>query len=121
MKTHSIASLRLTLRFALDGLSSQRGRSALTMLGMAVGTASVVIVISIGLVGRDYVVGLIEGIRRICTRDISTGCDDLVEKQRAARQCVQLGGADELRRLYDFFAYRHSLKTRPSNSRNVPK
>jgi putative ABC transport system permease protein len=50
------------LRFALDGLASQRGRSALTMLGMAIGTASVVAVISIGLVGRDYVVGLIEGV-----------------------------------------------------------
>jgi putative ABC transport system permease protein len=56
------ASLELMFRFALGGLSGQRGRSALTMLGMAIGTASVVAVISIGLVGRDYVVGLIEGI-----------------------------------------------------------
>jgi len=56
------ASLRLLSRFALDGLSGQRGRSLLTMLGMAIGTASVVAVISIGLVGRDYVVGLIEGV-----------------------------------------------------------
>ena len=62
MHANSIASLKLMLRFAVDGLSSQRGRSALTMLGMAIGTASVVAVISIGLVGRDYVVGLIEGV-----------------------------------------------------------
>ena len=34
----------------------------LTLLGMAIGTASVVAVISIGLVGRDYVVSLIEGV-----------------------------------------------------------
>jgi putative ABC transport system permease protein len=34
----------------------------LTMLGMAIGTASVVAVVSIGLVGRGYVVGLIEGV-----------------------------------------------------------
>ncbi len=53
---------RLLLRFAWDGLSGQRGRSALTMLGMAIGTASVVAVVSIGLVGRGYVVGLIEGV-----------------------------------------------------------
>ncbi len=53
---------RLLLRFAWDGLAGQRGRSALTMLGMAIGTASVVIVVSIGLVGREYVVGLIEGV-----------------------------------------------------------
>lgn len=57
-----LPSLRLLLRFAVDGISSQRGRSGLTMLGMAIGTASVVAVISIGLVGRDYVVGLIEGV-----------------------------------------------------------
>ena len=62
MNASRIASLRLMLRFALEGLSNQRGRSALTMLGMAIGTASVVAVISIGLVGRDYVVGLIEGV-----------------------------------------------------------
>ena len=62
MAATPIASIRLLLRFAIDGLSSQRGRSLLTMLGMAIGTASVVAVISIGLVGRDYVVQLIEGV-----------------------------------------------------------
>jgi putative ABC transport system permease protein len=54
--------LSLLLRFALDGLRGQRGRSLLTMLGMAIGTASVVAVVSIGLLGRDYVIGLIEGV-----------------------------------------------------------
>jgi len=54
--------LRLLLRFAWEGLAGQKGRSALTILGMAIGTASVVAVVSIGLVGREYVVGLIEGV-----------------------------------------------------------
>jgi putative ABC transport system permease protein len=54
--------IRLLLRFAWNSLASQRGRSALTMLGMAIGTASVVAVVSIGLVGREYVLGLIEGV-----------------------------------------------------------
>ncbi|MGD9764179.1 MAG: ABC transporter permease [Candidatus Binatia bacterium] len=54
--------LRLLFRFALDGLSGQRGRSLLTMLGMAIGTASVVAVVSIGLLGRQYVISLIEGV-----------------------------------------------------------
>jgi len=54
--------LSLLFRFAIDGLSGQRGRSLLTMLGMAIGTASVVAVVSIGLLGRDYVLGLIEGV-----------------------------------------------------------
>ena len=54
--------IRLLLRFAWNSLASQQGRSALTMLGMAIGTASVVAVVSIGLVGREYVLGLIEGV-----------------------------------------------------------
>ena len=62
MSDPAIASARLLLRFALDGIRAQRGRSSLTILGMAIGTASVVAVISIGLVGRDYVVNLIEGV-----------------------------------------------------------
>ena len=32
------------------------------MLGMAIGTASVVCVVSIGLLGREYVISLIEGV-----------------------------------------------------------
>ena len=62
MARYTTAWLRLLLRFAWDSLASQRGRSALTMLGMAIGTASVVTVVSIGLLGREYVVGLIEGV-----------------------------------------------------------
>jgi len=54
--------LRLLLRFAVDGLEGQRGRSLLTMLGMAIGTASVVFVVSLGLFGRTYIVSLIEGV-----------------------------------------------------------
>jgi len=57
-----MGSFRLLLRFAVEGLRGQRGRSILTMLGMGIGTASVVVVVSIGLVGRDYVVSLIEGV-----------------------------------------------------------
>ena len=53
---------RLLWRFAIEGLRGQRGRSLLTMLGMAIGTASVVAVVSIGLVGRSYVISLIEGV-----------------------------------------------------------
>jgi putative ABC transport system permease protein len=62
MDRRTTAWLKLLLRFALEGLSGQRGRSALTMLGMAIGTASVVAVVSIGLLGREYVVSLIEGV-----------------------------------------------------------
>jgi putative ABC transport system permease protein len=62
MARSSMGWSRLLWRFAVDGLRSQRGRSLLTMLGMGIGTASVVAVVSIGLLGRDYVVALIEGV-----------------------------------------------------------
>ncbi len=62
MARYTTEWLKQLLSFAWDGLAGQRGRSALTVLGMAIGTASVVVVVSIGLVGRDYVVSLIEGV-----------------------------------------------------------
>ncbi|CAG1005180.1 Macrolide export ATP-binding/permease protein MacB [Myxococcaceae bacterium] len=62
MARPTTGALSLLFRFALEGLAGQRGRSLLTMLGMAIGTASVVAVVSIGLLGRAYVVGLIEGV-----------------------------------------------------------
>ena len=62
MARRATAWLKLLLRFAVDAIVAQRGRSLLTILGMAIGTASVVAVVSIGLLGRAYVVGLIEGV-----------------------------------------------------------
>jgi putative ABC transport system permease protein len=62
MARHTTEWLKLLLRFAAESLAAQPVRSALTMLGMAIGTASVVAVVSIGLVGREYVVSLIEGV-----------------------------------------------------------
>jgi putative ABC transport system permease protein len=62
MARPTIAWFKLLLRFAVDAIVAQRGRSVLTILGMAIGTASVVGVVSIGLLGREYVVGLIEGV-----------------------------------------------------------
>jgi putative ABC transport system permease protein len=56
------APFSLLLRFAGEGLLGQRIRSALTIVGMAIGSASVVAVVSIGLVGREYIIGLIEGV-----------------------------------------------------------
>jgi putative ABC transport system permease protein len=86
-----LATARLLLRFAVDGLRTQRGRSALTMLGMAIGTASVVAVLSIGLVGRDYVVGLIEGVGTNLV--IAYGKDEGVNPEQ-----VTLGDVEAIRR-----------------------
>jgi putative ABC transport system permease protein len=50
------------LSFAYDTFMSNRVRSMLTALGMVIGTASLILVVSVGLTGRQYVMNLIQGI-----------------------------------------------------------
>ncbi len=50
------------LRFSWDALRANRVRSLLTALGMIIGTASVILVVTIALTGRDYILGQIEGV-----------------------------------------------------------
>jgi putative ABC transport system permease protein len=51
-----------TLRLAVDSFRSSKARFALTALGMVIGSASVILVVTIGLTGREYALGLIEKI-----------------------------------------------------------
>ena len=51
-----------TMRLAIDSFRSSKMRFALTALGMVIGSASVILVVTIGLTGRDYALGLIEKI-----------------------------------------------------------
>src|SRR5277367_4849038 len=51
-----------TIGLAIDSFRSSKGRFALTALGMVIGTASVIWVVTIGLTGRDYALGQIEKI-----------------------------------------------------------
>jgi putative ABC transport system permease protein len=51
-----------TMRLAIDSFRSSKTRFALTALGMVIGSASVILVVTIGLTGRDYALGLIEKI-----------------------------------------------------------
>src|SRR5580698_6289195 len=51
-----------TIRLAIDSFQSSKARFALTALGMVIGSASVILVVTIGLTGRDYALGLIEKI-----------------------------------------------------------
>jgi putative ABC transport system permease protein len=48
------------LRIALDSFRSSKVRFALTALGMVIGTASVILVVTIGLAGKQYVLQLIQ-------------------------------------------------------------
>jgi putative ABC transport system permease protein len=51
-----------TMRLAVDSFRASKGRFALTALGMVIGSASVIMVVTIGLTGRDYALGQIQKI-----------------------------------------------------------
>ncbi len=51
-----------TMRLAIDSFRSSKARFALTALGMVIGSASVILVVTIGLTGRQYALGLLEKI-----------------------------------------------------------
>src|SRR5512143_680265 len=50
------------LSFAYDTFCSNKVRFILTALGMVIGTASLILVVTIGLTGRQYVLGQIQAI-----------------------------------------------------------
>jgi len=50
------------LRIAADSFKASKARFALTALGMVIGTASVILVVTIGLTGKQYVLELIQKI-----------------------------------------------------------
>ncbi len=54
--------LEETLRIAVDSFSTNRARFVLTALGMVIGTASLILVATIGLTGRQYVLSQIQAI-----------------------------------------------------------
>ena len=51
-----------SVRFAWWALSIDKVKAALTMLGVTIGSAAIVLVVTIGIVGKTYVMSLIEGI-----------------------------------------------------------
>src|SRR5438445_13275693 len=51
-----------TWRFAFDTFNSNKVRFALTALGMVIGTASLILVVTIGLTGKQYILKQIQGI-----------------------------------------------------------
>ncbi|MCZ6753270.1 MAG: ABC transporter permease, partial [Acidobacteria bacterium] len=58
----SLRNLREALRFAYDALRVNKVRTFLTALGMVIGTGSVILVATIALTSRGYVLGQIEGV-----------------------------------------------------------
>lgn len=60
--TKRVVLLSQIARVALDSLNAHKIRFILTALGMIIGSASVVLVVTIGLTGKEYVLNLIQGI-----------------------------------------------------------
>lgn len=54
--------LNEVLRMAMDSFRANKVRFALTAVGMVIGTASLILVVTIGLTGRQYVLAQIESI-----------------------------------------------------------
>src|SRR5690242_5669316 len=50
------------VRFAYDTFASNKVRFALTALGMVIGTASLILVVTIGLTGKQYILRQIQAI-----------------------------------------------------------
>src|SRR5580698_7683784 len=51
-----------SLRFSAQALRANPVRSLLTCLGMVIGTASVILVVTISLTSRDYILEQVEGV-----------------------------------------------------------
>jgi putative ABC transport system permease protein len=85
---------------AIDSFRTSKVRFALTALGMVIGTASLIVVVTIGLTGKQYVMGQIQGIganliyayyEGASSASVSTGAGNdylTVEDMRAAQQEV---------------------------------
>ena len=64
----TLASARSTMMFseviklAVDSFRASKVRFLLTMLGMVIGSASIILVVTIGLTGKEYALALISGI-----------------------------------------------------------
>src|ERR1700761_170509 len=58
----STVAFRETLRLAYESFCASKVRFLLTMLGMVIGSASVILVATLGLTGRQYALNLIGSI-----------------------------------------------------------
>jgi putative ABC transport system permease protein len=58
----STVSFRETLRLAFDSFCASKTRFLLTMLGMIIGSASIVLVVTVGLTGKQYALDTISGL-----------------------------------------------------------
>jgi putative ABC transport system permease protein len=58
----STVAFRETLNLAIDSFRASKARFLLTMLGMVIGSASIVLVVTVGLTGKQYALDTISGL-----------------------------------------------------------
>lgn len=59
---HTTVAFRETVSLAIDSFCASKGRFLLTMLGMVIGSASIILVATLGLTGRQYALNMIASI-----------------------------------------------------------
>ncbi len=62
IRTNSIVVFGETARLALQALRSNKLRALLTMLGVIIGSACIVLVVTVALAGKRYIIAQIEGV-----------------------------------------------------------
>ena len=82
-----------SLRFSAQALRANPVRSLLTGLGMVIGTASVILVVTISLTSRDYILEQIEGVgSNIIFAYYASGGPDVAVAGSRLRQDGRRGG-----------------------------
>ena len=61
-------NIRENIRIAIFSIRTNLLRSLLTMLGIIIGVASVIAIITVGNGGRDYIVGMIQDMGQSASR-----------------------------------------------------
>lgn len=87
-------SIQENLRIAVYSIKTNLMRSLLTMLGIIIGVASVISIVTLGEGGRDYVVGMIEDMGANCVQVLvdtskATTSEYISEKDIAAMRTLE--------------------------------
>jgi putative ABC transport system permease protein len=61
----STVAFRETINLAIDSFRASKTRFLLTMLGMVIGSASIVLVVTVGATGKQYALDAIAGQRKL--------------------------------------------------------
>ncbi|HET9401055.1 MAG TPA: ABC transporter permease [Candidatus Acidoferrales bacterium] len=78
---------RETWAVALDALRANKMRAVLTMLGVMIGSACIVLVVTVSLTGREFIVGRIESIG---TNVISANVEVTINKAQSLSEQISL-------------------------------